>query len=305
MISKRLLFCVAALTTMLTGCADYGSFVADAAINPPEVERLRSTNGTEIEVFHIDTQPNPAGTIFFVTGSGCASLRYYLRHYFASFPGGWRIFASQKAGVSPLSTGMGCSRDFDAQYTLPEILTRNREALSAVIARQGKVDALFGVSEGGNVAATLAGENPSVGRLVVIGSGGMSMRESLRMLARRSELPVSSEQLQESYERIAADPASVDKRLLGLPFRYWSSSLDVDPIPLYRRISQPTYILFGEKDQSAPVESVEKLRDDPEIRKQGKITVEIVPGASHTLTRSGVDLKPELFSKINAWLASR
>ena len=118
-------------------------------------------------------------------------------------------------------------------------------------------------------------------------------------------MPVSSEQLQESYERIAADPASVDKRLLGLPFRYWSSSLDVDPIPLYRRISQPTYSLFGEKDQSAPVESVEKLRDDPEIRKQGKITVEIVPGASHTLTRSGVDLKPELFSKINAWLASR
>jgi pimeloyl-ACP methyl ester carboxylesterase len=305
MLFKGPLFCVVALATMLMGCADYGSFVADAAINPPEVERLRSTSGTEFEVFHIDTQPNPAGAIFFVTGSGCASLRYYLRHYFAGFPGSWRIFALQKAGVSPLSTGMGCSREFDAQYTLPEILTRNREALSAVIARQGKVDVLFGVSEGGDVAAALAGENPSVGRLVVIGSGGMSVRESLRVLARRSELPVSSEQLDESFEQIAAEPASVDKRLLGLPFRYWSSTLDVDPSPLYRRISQPTYVLFGEKDQSVPVESVEKLRDDPEIRKHGKITVEIVPGASHTLNRSGVDLKPELFTKINAWLTSR
>lgn len=303
MISKKLPFCVVALTTMLTGCADLGSYVSDAAINPPEVEKLQSTTGAEFELLHVDTELNPAGTIFFVTGSGCASLKYYLRHYFARFPGSWRIFALQKVGVSSLSTGIGCSREFDAQNTAPEITTRNREALNAVIARRGKVDALFGVSEGGNVAAALAGENPRVGRLVVIGSGGMSMRESLRILAKRTELPVSSEQLQASFEEIAAEPDSLDKRFLGLPFRYWSSSLDVDPSPLYRRVSQPTYILFGERDQSVPVESVQKLRDDPAIRKQGK-TVEIVPGASHTLTRSGVDLKPELFTKINAWLTS-
>lgn len=285
------------------GCAmDYGAYIADAALDPPEVEIVQAASGEAFELYRVDTEPDPKGTIFFVTGSGCPSLRYYLRRYFAPLPGSWRIFALQKLGVDPLSTGFGCSRDFDAHATLAGILERNREALHLVMARRGKVDAVFGISEGGGLAAELAAENPQVRHLVVIGSGGMTMRENLGILARRPGFPINSEELESGLAAVAADPQSLDKRFLGLPHLYWSSTLDVDPSPVYRRISQPGYVFVGEKDQSVPVESAYALRNSLSAAHRKNIAVEIVEGASHTLVREGTDLKPEIFRKLNAWL---
>ena len=66
MISGRQTFCVAALMTMLAGCADFGSYVADAAINPPEVETVRfdynfSTNVSWANLVQYDSESRILG----------------------------------------------------------------------------------------------------------------------------------------------------------------------------------------------------------------------------------------------------
>jgi pimeloyl-ACP methyl ester carboxylesterase len=299
----RTAFCLLFLTLVLSGCAStYGAFIADAAFDPPDVEIVQAASGEALQLYHVDTEPDPKGAMFFVGGSGCASLRYFLRQYFAALPGSWRIFAVQKAGVDPFSTGFGCSREFEAHATLPEIFRRNREALDIVISRRGKIDALFGVSEGGGLAVALAAENPNIPRLVVVGSGGLTMREDLGFLARRTDFPIGTVELQSKFADIASDPQSEEKRLLGLPYLYWSSSLDRDPMPFYLRVSQPTRVFFGEKDQSVPVESAHALRDRLKAAHRTNIEVEIVEGASHTLVRDGKDLKPEIFRRLDGWL---
>lgn len=295
---------VPVLCFALSGCAgSYPAYVADAVVDPPSVELVREPSGETLEIYQIDTQPAPKRTIFFVSGSGCASLRYYLRSYFSRLPGSWRVFALQKSGVDPFTTGLaGCSRRFDERNTLPQIWVRNRDALRWVVARRGKVDAVMGVSEGGALAAALAAESKDVERLVVIGSGGMTTREGLGILARKGGFLASAEQLRSGLEAVDADPRSTEKRFLGLPHLYWSSTLDRDPIPIYLRVSQPSFVFFGEKDQSVPVESAYLLRDRLAAAGKSNIKVEIVGGASHTLVRDGVDLKPEIFSRVGEWL---
>jgi len=207
----------------------------------------------------------------------------------------------QKLGVEPLSTGLNCSPEFDAHATLVEILDRNRQALRWVLARRGPVNAVFGVSEGGGLAAELAAEFPAIHHLVVIGSGGLTMREDIEILARRQG---RLEEIQSEIAAIASDPESPDKRLLGQPYRYWSSMLDIDPLPIYLRVRQPTYVVMGEKDESVPVESAYALRDRLAAARHTNVKVEIIEGASHVLIRDGVDLKPSLMRKIGAWLTS-
>ena len=128
------------------------------------------------------------------------------------------------------------------------------------------------------------------------------MREDLGLLARRPGFPIGFQELQSKFADIASDPESLEKRLLGLPYLYWSSSLERDPMPFYLRVSQSAKIFFGEKDQSVPVESAHALRDRLNAAHRTNIEVEIVDGASHTLVRDGKDLKPEIFRRMDGWL---
>lgn len=159
---------------------------------------------------------------------------------------------------------------------------------------------MFGVSEGGGLAAELAAENPSIRHLAVIGDGGLTMRENLRILGRRRG---KLEEMESGMAAVDADPGSLEKRLLGLPYRYFSSMLDVDPIPVYLRVSQPAYVVMGEKDESVPVESAYALRERMAAAHRTNFTIEIVEGASHALIRDGADLKPAIMRKIGEWLS--
>jgi pimeloyl-ACP methyl ester carboxylesterase len=128
------------------------------------------------------------------------------------------------------------------------------------------------------------------------------MREDLGLLAKRGDFLIGFEELQSKLAEVSKDPESLDKRLLGLPYRYWSSALDIDPLPFYTRVSQPTYVFVGERDQSIPVESGHILRERLRAAHRSNINVEIVRGASHTLLRKGEDLKPGIFRQLDGWL---
>jgi pimeloyl-ACP methyl ester carboxylesterase len=291
-----------ALLPTLGSAAGSLSYMRDAMMNPPEVEVIPARGGGTLELYHIDTQPNPTGTIFFVPGSGCASLRFYLRRYFADLPGSWRIYAVQKVGVAPMSTGGRCSREFDAHAVMDEILDHNRQALDHVVTQRGPLKAVFGVSEGASLAARLAVDNTGVERLVAIGSGALTMREDIRILAgRQNQLA----KVEADMAAVATDPQSLDRRFLGLPYRYWTSSLDVDPAESYLRVTQPAYFVQGERDESVPVESGRALQARLAAANRTNYRFQFVEGASHILVRDGQDLKPAVMRAIATWMNAR
>lgn len=294
---------VCALAVGLSGCVGtYGQFVADSVFDPPSLTRVNGSSGENLEIYSIDTAPTPQRAIFFVSGSGCASLRYFLRSYFSNIGGSYRIYAVQKPAVSATETGFSCSRKFQDRYTYPELQARNRDAFHWVRSQwPGKVTAVVGVSEGGTLAAELAADDPDIGKLVVIGSGGMKFRHLASIVAQRRN---KMDEMRAALARIDANPDDTRSTVLGMTPRYWTSVLDVDPLAVYRRVSQPILLIIGEQDENVPVESALHLKEIFAHEGRRNLTLEIVPGADHVLKRNGSDLKPDLMRRIGNWLST-
>lgn len=89
-----------------------------------------------------------------------------------------------------------------------------------------------------------------------------------------------------------------------MPHSYLSSVLDLDPLPIFVRVTQPALLITGEDDESVPVESARCLKRRLSERGQTKITLMIIPGADHALRRNGRDLKPDIMTRLSPWISS-
>ncbi|MDR7038541.1 pimeloyl-ACP methyl ester carboxylesterase [Methylobacterium sp. BE186] len=296
---------VAALAAACSAVTGMTYRVASAG-HPPDQIRVAAPDGTELTLFSVrlgSAAPSATtGRMLFIGGSGCTSLKHFLGPYFFGIETSYTVYAVQKPGVADSDLGLLCSDAFHRASTAPAILARNRAALAWLKqgAQAGPVT-LFGVSEGGGIAVALAAEvgAKTVHRVVVVGSGGMPLRESLRLLARRGTLPIDVEA---AFAEVAADPASISRTVFGHSHAYWSSFLDVDPLPLYRRARMPILVLFGAEDESVPVESARHLQEAMAAEGRNDVSVLIVPGADHALRRGGHDLKPQLLWQVGRWL---
>jgi hypothetical protein len=74
--------------------------IADASLLPPQVEVILSKSGQPIELYSLNIGEGPTRALFFVSGSGCASLSFFMRSYFTGLTGSWKIYAVQKEGTS-------------------------------------------------------------------------------------------------------------------------------------------------------------------------------------------------------------
>ncbi|ABD87590.1 alpha/beta fold hydrolase [Rhodopseudomonas palustris] len=300
--SARFAAMMVAMSLVLSGCAArYASFVSDAALNPPGVEAIGSPRGDTIDLYSIEIGPPPRSAIFFVSGSGCASLSYFLRSYLTGLTGSWQVYAAQKAGVPRSSPGLSCSDEFNDNYNFETLKERNAVALDEVIRRHGEVAGILGVSEGGQIAAELAQANPAVRHLAVIGSGGLSFRELARVLDARK----GTDTFQQAFAEVDADPANTRKSVLGYPHRYWSSVLDRSPAPTYLALKIPVLMIFGERDENVPVESARMLEERFRATRAKNFRLVVVPGADHVLLQDGVDRKPDIMTLISAFFRDR
>jgi pimeloyl-ACP methyl ester carboxylesterase len=283
----------------VSGCAStYATFLSDAATNPPKIETLRAASGAQIDLYSIDVGPEPRRAVFFVSGSGCASLAYFMRPYFQAATGSWTIYAAQKAGVSRNDMGLSCSQAFADSYYFEAMREQNGAALHEVIRRHGEIAGVLGVSEGGGIAASLAQANPQVRRLAIIGSGGASFRRLGEMI----DTQQGNNAFARAFAEIETDPTSTTKRALGYPYRYWSSVIDLDPAPIYLSLSIP--MVFGEQDRSVPIASARLL--EARFQERGKTNFQLVtvPGANHVLVAGGTNRKPEIMARIGAFFGS-
>lgn len=272
------------------------TYLADASLRPPHVEVIRSKSGQPIELYSLDIGDGPKRALFFVSGSGCASLSYFMRSYFTGLTGSWKIYAVQKEGVSRSNAGLFCDQRFADSYYFPAMKERNRVALEEVVRRHGQVNVL-GVSEGGQIAAELAQSQPAVRRLAVIGSGGLPFRSVGRLLDARQ----GGTTFERAFAQVDADPNSTTQKALGYTNLYWSSAIDIDPAPVYLSLRIPILMIFGERDESVPVEAARTLEQRFASARGAKFRLIVVPGANHVLKEDGVDHKPEIMGVISTF----
>ena len=292
------LFLVIASSIALSGCTT-AKFLADASLNPPAMETIRSQSGDVIELYSIEVGEGPKRALYFVSGSGCASLSYFMRSYFTGLKGSWKIYAAQKDGVSTSNTGLSCDQEFVENYNFPKMKERNSIALDEVIRRHGEVNVL-GVSEGGQIAAELTQSHPAVRRLAVIGSGGLPFRAVGRLLDARQ----GATTFERAFAQVDADPSSTTRKTLGYSHRYWSSVIDRDPAPVYLSLKIPILMVFGERDDSVPVESARRLEERFAAAGNRNFRLIVVPGANHVLKQGDSDRKPEIMGVISSFFGS-
>ena len=160
---------------------------------------------------------------------------------------------------------------------------------------------LVGISEGADVAVTMATKIPAVTHIMLIGSGGYTMRQSLKLLKEKGDIPFVVN-IDKGLKQIKSDPNSIKKMWFGNPYRWWNDVIDYDPMESYMKVKIPILLAIGEKDSSVPVESVRYLEEA--FKKAGKVNLDVViyPNANHRLQVGDTDYRDDFFSKLDKLL---
>lgn len=243
-------------------------------------------------------------TVIFTYGAtGCISMKYQVPDYFEAIHFNGVLYALNKRFVGDLDYEGVCDVDFVKANVFEQ---RVKDFSEFVDSKLDQLDftpknvVLIGVSEAADVAVSITSTNPRVTQLVVIGSGGFTMRKSLQVLKNHASV---NQVLDVDAFALKYAGKSVDLResWYGNPVYWWMDILDVDPMPNYLKIDIPILIGVGEKDDSQPLESVEYLLD--QFSKQGKrnLQVKVYTDVGHSLTS---DAKRDLFGLLNQRLLS-
>ncbi|MBK7582463.1 MAG: alpha/beta hydrolase [Myxococcales bacterium] len=182
-----------------------------------------------------------------------------------------------------------------------------RSVVDAILAgRRPNTVLLFGVSEGGDVAARVAAEDARITHTILLGSGGgISQANELGLLLKRQPgyLGLGSEaELDGAFERIRRQPEALTE-WLGHPYRRWSSYLWSRPLDDLMRGKSRVLALHGSDDMNVPVESAREL--DTAMKDTGRLSYVEYPGVDHRFrqTRGGKSVFPCVELDVVAWLA--
>lgn len=230
--------------------------------------------------------PAPAVVLFFISGSGCASVKHRLGDYFQPISRSLNalVLALQKRGIDENNrTGTRCAPPFHETDYLERTIADQREFIDAQLGAISFVPSavvLLGASEGAVVAARIAASDRQVTHLGLVGGGGIPVRENLRLLARTTWYLRHPES---TFAAIAADPANTDEKVWGHSYKYWSSLLDVNIGDDLIKLDIPIVAAMGEKDDAVPIEAARLLQR--RFRNAGKsnLLLLVFPNANHRL----------------------
>lgn len=250
--------------------------------------------------FAVGSAPTSDTLVFFYGGTGCPSWKSVMPDYVGGLTVNALVFVLNKRFVADRSTGiLGCGRDFHLKNNPDQWVSDYSEFIAAQLAAvptHPKNVVLVGVSEGAIPAAKVAGRSPAITHLAIIGSGGYSMRKSLATLGERGAIPFD---VDSAWEKIAADPRSIEKSWFGNPYRWWSDIMDLDPGADFLALDIPILIGIGERDQSVPVESARYLKTKFTEAGKDNLTLRIYPAADHRLNGNGVSYRTDFFAELS------
>lgn len=274
--------------------------------NAPPAQTIVYSDGASSLYYQVNVGDlRQRDTVIFTYGAtGCVSMKYQVPAYFEAIRFNGVLFALNKRFVGDLDYENTCGADFVKANVFEQ---RVKDFSDFVNSELDQLDftpkniVFVGVSEAANVAVRTASTNPHVTQLVVIGSGGFTMRKSLQVLKQHAlinqVLDVDTFAL-----KYAGKSVDLKESWYGNPVYWWKDILDVDPMPDYLKIDIPILVGVGEKDDSQPLESVEYLQS--QFSKYGKrnLQVKVYTGVGHSLTP---DAKRDLFGLLNQRLAGK
>ncbi|HZS80301.1 MAG TPA: prolyl oligopeptidase family serine peptidase [Herbaspirillum sp.] len=235
--------------------------------------------------FTVGAPSAESALIFFVSGSGCASVKRRFPGYFDPIRHQLdaRVLVLQKRGIEENSHGNICPRAFTLTDYFDQTVADQTEFINTQLAMQAalpKTIVLMGASEGAIVAAKIASVDARMTHLALIGSGGSTVRENLQLLSQKLRYLRTPEK---KFAAIAADPGSTTQSAWGHSYKYWSSLLDVDIGNLLLSLDIPIAMAMGEQDKNVPIETAYALKQKFVERKKQNFHLYAFPDADHHL----------------------
>jgi len=293
------------LLTLLFGCTPfkYACKYSKAMLFPPVHKTLELSDGYLANYYIVDKSDGSAENIvFFISGSGFNSLKYYIDKYFDSLKGSYKIFALQKRYVGNNSTELlhKPTAEFHNWNYFDAIVDDNNQFINTILSQNAfaKRVILFGVSEGGTVAAKIASDNKQVSHLVVIGSGGMRFCDELKLLYAQHD---AANKFDAIYADIELNSKSIDKLFLGQTYKYMASFLYLNPMDYYSNINIPILLAQGTLDHNCPIESGRMLQQFFRDRNKSNLTFKEYIGCNHVLMKGKENFKIMFFKEMNNW----
>ena len=268
------------LTMALTSTSAFGQ-----AQNVNVIPFKTNHQNTQYYEINLSDAPSTNNVIFFINGSGCQNIKNKLYDYFKPIHNKFDgvLYSLQKIGVNQDNNDNTCSNEFIENDFFDGVVKEQnlfiKSMLSALPIKPKHV-VLIGASEGAEKAAKIANINNSITHLGLIGSGGDSLRNNLRLLSKGSFLFRNPDG---KFKEIEANKESIDKTVWGHSYKYWSSILDVNVGDLVYSLNIPVVIAMGEKDKSVPIESLKNLKNNLENQDKENIEINIYPNADHKL----------------------
>ena len=243
----------------------------------------------------------PATLLFFVSGSGCTSMQYFLPDYFRGLEGESgpiRIYILQKRFIGARSWGrlFGCPPDFLRADHLSRWVADQRAFIVAQIGiaqslhRMPARFVIAGASEGAEIVPLLARSIPGVTHALMIGNGGMQPMEAYRrqLLQRGVPNPFADPRV---LQECPGDPDSPQALIAGHTWRCWSELQALAHIENLLALHMPLWVAMGDRDDAVPVASALYLQEQFALHGKANLVLEIHPGADHQLrTNSATNL---------------
>ncbi|MEW8069048.1 MAG: prolyl oligopeptidase family serine peptidase [Candidatus Thiodiazotropha sp.] len=305
-LNNFLAICAVIFSSVLnSGCSTKIGYLVTSMANPLAVNYIKLDNGTRSSYYTYQVgQGEPDIILFFIPGSGCTSLKYYLKPYLSHLTGSVRVYALQKRNLENTNIGLfDCDKAFlDTDHFSQWIIDNKRfvEEISRTLHYENKTIVLLGISEGGNVAAAIAATTPVISHLAILGSGGMKQIEELKLLVKKSGVNANIDDI---FKTILKDPTNTEKTVYGQTYKYWNSVAYVDPMKFYATLDIPIFVGIGESDKSVPVESAIALHDYFENHQKSNLTLCIYQHADHALIDSnGISHRSHFLTTMTRWV---
>lgn len=268
-------------------------------------------DGSAIE-WHLEVPPGsgPYPLLVFMQGSGCepamAGANYALvEEAFA----GHAILAVEKPGVDAddtpdaTSANADCSDQFFASATVSQRILDYETVLGALSSQDwwnGHL-VLFGGSEGGLVAGTLAGKIHADLSILISTGGGLPFGEALKL----SIPEVGWPSVEAQFARIRANPESLE-RWAGYSYTFWADMLDRSIIEPMIAADTKFLLIQGGRDPSSPPVVARSVADAFAAASHCHLTYWELAGLDHSMSDTNArSHMSEIVPRAANWAASQ